>query len=143
MTDRGQPIGDLEARIASRGCECQFEGIDEGGIVEDGAVAIDGGKVVAVDRREALERRFPDAETLGSPGDVVLPGLVNSHSHGWGLTTLQLGVDDDYLEAFNLNLLAATPQDVYAETLYSCAKLIRSGVTSVWHAGFSRDWSAG
>jgi cytosine/adenosine deaminase-related metal-dependent hydrolase len=115
--------------------------LPDGGIVEDGAVAIDGGKVVAVDRRDRLAREYPDTEQLGSPDDVVLPGLVNTHSHGWGLTTLQMGVADDYLEAFNINLLTATPPDVYAETLYSCAKLIRSGVTSVWHAGFSRDWS--
>jgi cytosine/adenosine deaminase-related metal-dependent hydrolase len=115
--------------------------LPDGGIVEDGAVAIDGGKVVAVDRRERLQREYPDAEQLGTPEDVVLPGLVNSHSHGWGLTTLQMGVADDYLEAFNVNLLTATPPDVYAETLYACSKLIRSGVTAVWHAGFSRDWS--
>ena len=52
-----------------------------------------------------------------------------------------MGVADDYLEVFNINLLAATPPNIYAETLYACAKLIRTGVTSVWHAGFSRDWS--
>jgi 5-methylthioadenosine/S-adenosylhomocysteine deaminase len=112
-----------------------------GGVIDDGAVAIGDGKVVAVDRHDLLARRYPDAESLGSADDIVLPGLVNSHSHGWGLTPLQMGVDDDYLEVFNINLLAATPPDVYAETLYSCAKLLRTGVTSVWHAGFSRDWS--
>ncbi len=97
--------------------------------------------MVAVDRYERLARRYPEAESLGTADDIVVPGLVNSHSHGWGLTPLQMGVADDYLEVFNINLLAATPPDVYAETLYACAKLIRTGVTAVWHAGFSRDWS--
>ena len=64
-----------------------------GGIIEDGAVAIEDGKVVAVDRHDLLARRYPEAEALGSADDVVLPGLVNSHSHGWGLTPLQMGVD--------------------------------------------------
>jgi 5-methylthioadenosine/S-adenosylhomocysteine deaminase len=46
-----------------------------------GAVAFAGGEVVAVGPFDELGRRFPDAEVVGDDQGVVLPGLVNAHTH--------------------------------------------------------------
>jgi imidazolonepropionase len=51
------------------------------GLLEDGAIAIRGGKIEAVGSREGLRDRFPDAERLDLSGHVLTPGLVDSHTH--------------------------------------------------------------
>ena len=92
--------------------------LPSGGILEDGAVAIADGKVV--DRRSTGDAgaEIPRGRVARVLVGRRASGLVNSHTHGWGLTGIQMGVEDDYLESFNMNLLAAAPPDVYAETLY-------------------------
>ena len=47
-------------------------------VLRDGAVALDGDRVVALGPRPALEERFGQAERLDA---VVLPALVNAHLH--------------------------------------------------------------
>jgi 5-methylthioadenosine/S-adenosylhomocysteine deaminase len=51
------------------------------GDLEDGAVAFAGGEVLAVGPFGELAARFPDAEVTGDDHGVVLPGLVNAHTH--------------------------------------------------------------
>ena len=58
-----------------------------------GAVAIDGSDIVAVDATEAIQRRFRGRETIDATGHVVLPGLVNTHTHA--PMVLYRGLADD------------------------------------------------
>jgi cytosine/adenosine deaminase-related metal-dependent hydrolase len=51
------------------------------GDLEGGAVAFAGGEVLAVGPFEELAARFPGAEVTGDDHGVVLPGLVNAHTH--------------------------------------------------------------
>ena len=51
------------------------------GDLEGGAVAFAGGEVLAAGPFEELAARFPDAEVTGDDHGVVLPGLVNGHTH--------------------------------------------------------------
>ena len=51
------------------------------GDLEDGAVAFAGGEILAVGPFGELAARFPDAEVTGDDHGVVLPGLVNAHTH--------------------------------------------------------------
>jgi 5-methylthioadenosine/S-adenosylhomocysteine deaminase len=51
------------------------------GDLEDGAVAFAGGEILAVGPYGELAARFPDAEVSGDDHGVVLPGLVNAHTH--------------------------------------------------------------
>ena len=51
------------------------------GDLEGGAVAFAGGEVLAVGPFEELAARFPEAEVTGDDHGVVLPGLVNAHTH--------------------------------------------------------------
>jgi 5-methylthioadenosine/S-adenosylhomocysteine deaminase len=111
-----------------------------GGRLSHGAVVLDEGKVVAVDDYDVLKARHPDAEEIGSDDHVVMPGLINTHHHGTGLSMFQLGTGDDYLEPWLLDWFCTKPLDAYLDTLYACMKLIRSGVTTVLHAAYSRDW---
>ena len=63
-------------------------------VIEDGAVAIRGDRIVAVDTHAALAESGPFETTLDARNMVVLPGLVDCHAHaGHGLVKT-LGGDD-------------------------------------------------
>ncbi|MCK7593814.1 TRZ/ATZ family hydrolase [Pseudomarimonas salicorniae] len=64
-----------------------------GVVLEDHAVAVSGGRIVAIGPREDLEARFDANERLERPGAILLPGLVNAHTHN--PMTLMRGVADD------------------------------------------------
>jgi 5-methylthioadenosine/S-adenosylhomocysteine deaminase len=110
-----------------------------GGVFEHGAVVIDGDRVVAVGRYDELRERHPEARELGSERHVILPGLVNAHQHGQGLSTIQLGLLDDFLEPWAAAFWARChPLDIYLDTLYAAARMIRAGVTTAVHFGYGR-----
>lgn len=50
-------------------------------IILDGALAVEGERLVAVDKAQALRERFPAAPRTELHGKVVTPGLVNTHVH--------------------------------------------------------------
>jgi 5-methylthioadenosine/S-adenosylhomocysteine deaminase len=52
-----------------------------GGVRPGASVAVEHDRIAAVGCREELRRRFPAAQLLDAGGSVVLPGLVNAHSH--------------------------------------------------------------
>ncbi len=55
--------------------------LGELGLVEDGAVAIRGGQIVAVGPAATLRERYDSAERLDAGGGVVTPGFVDPHTH--------------------------------------------------------------
>lgn len=48
---------------------------------EEVGVAVEGGRITAVESFEELGARFPDAETIELDSHVLMPGLVNAHGH--------------------------------------------------------------
>ena len=101
-------------------------------VLEDGAVLVQGGRIVEVGAWPGLRARHGDAEVLGSDDNVILPGFVNAHHHV-GLTPIQLGVPDDPLELWFVTRMAGRDVDPYLDTLYSAFEMLRSGVTTVQH----------
>lgn len=75
-----------------------------------------------------------DVEVVDLPGQLVMPGLVNAHQHGRGLTSLQLGAADDVLEQWLATKRLRAPIDPYAMTLLAAMQMIASGVTSAIQA---------
>jgi imidazolonepropionase len=51
------------------------------GVVDDGAVAVRGGRVVATGPTDALARAYRAADEVDLGGRVVLPGFVDCHTH--------------------------------------------------------------
>ena len=51
------------------------------GILDNAAVAIANGRIEAVGLRDELERRYADSERVDCGGRVLMPGLVDSHTH--------------------------------------------------------------
>ena len=59
-----------------------------------GAVLIQDGAVAEVGERDALRRAHPRTPEAGGAGMLVLPGLINAHHHGMGISSVQLGYPD-------------------------------------------------
>src|SRR5512135_1277783 len=51
------------------------------GIVENGAIAVDGGKIVEVGASSDLRMRYDAGRTINANGNAVVPGFVDPHTH--------------------------------------------------------------
>lgn len=108
------------------------------GLLEDGAALVDGSEIVETGEWSSMQSRHPGAEVIGSDAHLVVPGFVNAHHHGRGLSAVQLGVPDSVLERWILDFWGMPPLDIYLDTLYSTIRMVRSGVTAVLHSGYPR-----
>ncbi|HSD43613.1 MAG TPA: amidohydrolase family protein [Burkholderiales bacterium] len=114
-----------------------------GGAVTDGAIAIEDGVVAAVGPFSEIKTRYPSARVLGDGTQLLMPGLIDAHSHGRGLSPIQKGVPTDFLEnaLFDWAYMPVLPPEL---TSGLCAlRHIRSGCTTLHHNGFDEDGSAG
>lgn len=103
------------------------------GIIRNGAVAVSGRDIVEVGPYRDLKTSYSAATVLGSSRYWVIPGFVNAHQHGKGLTDFQLGGEDD---CFEISRFAASPRaalDPYLDVLYACKTMIESGITTCLH----------
>src|SRR5215813_11051360 len=50
-------------------------------VIDRGSVAIDGRDIVDVDTAANIAARFTARETIDASGAVVMPGLINTHTH--------------------------------------------------------------
>jgi imidazolonepropionase len=69
------------ARVRDRGVPRKGAQQRELDIIEDGAVAVRGGRIIAVGTTEYISEMYDDAPVFDASGKTVLPGLVECHSH--------------------------------------------------------------
>jgi len=100
-----------------------------------GAVAIDGRDIVAVGTPEAIAGRFSAAEVIDASGALVLPGLVNTHTHA--PMVMYRGLADDlalmdWLQKYIFPAEAKTvsPEMVRVGTRLAALEMIQSGTTT-------------
>ena len=99
----------------------------------DGAVVISGNVVESVGSSHELLRRYPDARQIGGERFLMIPGLINGHSHGKGLSDFQRGAKDNTLESWILSTRKHIPLPVADDIGFSAARLLKSGVTTTMH----------
>ncbi|HEU4595976.1 MAG TPA: amidohydrolase [Pyrinomonadaceae bacterium] len=104
-------------------------------VIEDGAIAVEAGRIVAVGARRDIERRYFPAEVINARGRAVIPGLVNGHTHV--PMTLFRGIADDldlneWLTKFIFPAEAknVTEDFVRTGTQLGLAEMIRGGTTT-------------
>ncbi len=54
---------------------------NENTFIENGAVYIEGAKILETGQTKALKAKYPDAEFIDAGGRVIMPGLINTHHH--------------------------------------------------------------
>ena len=60
---------------------------------EDGAVALDGEVIKEVGALSELRAKYPDAEFVDARGGVIMPGLINVHTHIYSGLARGLSID--------------------------------------------------
>ncbi|HYN84501.1 MAG TPA: amidohydrolase [Pyrinomonadaceae bacterium] len=111
---------------------------DQRRVIEDGAVAVSKGRIVAVGTRAEVERRHalaPRGQRIDASGKVVLPGLVNGHTHVPMTLFRGLADDLDLNEWLTKYIFPAEAKNVTEDfvrvgTRLGLAEMIRGGTTT-------------
>ena len=119
---------------------------DNGVFYENGAVVIDGEQIVEVGDSAALRQKYPDADVIDAQGGVIMPGLINAHTHiysalarglsinGYNPTNFYEVLDGQWWYIDRHLTLEATRASAQALVIDS----IKQGVTTIFdhHASF-------
>jgi 5-methylthioadenosine/S-adenosylhomocysteine deaminase len=138
-------VGRLIASIAAQDAPRQVSIVVAGGIVvtvdgarniyDPGSVAIDGRNIVAVGPAADIAARFKATEQVNAVGSVIIPGLINTHTHA--PMVLYRGLADDlplqeWLEKYIFPAEAKTVsrEMVRVGTRLAALEMIQSGTTA-------------
>jgi len=111
--------------------------------IENGAVAIEARRIAGVGTHAEIVERFPDSHVQLLGEAVILPGLVNAHTH------LELTALRDYLENEEKDFFAwlrkltiarlerMTPDDIRVSATWGACEAVRAGITCVADASDS------
>jgi len=106
----------------------------QAGLLHDHGLVITRETISEIGPADELRRKYPDTPRLHTPHGLVMPGLVNTHTHA--AMSCFRGIADDlplmtWLEQHIFPVEARlTPEMVYQSTLLSIAEMIKSGTTS-------------
>jgi cytosine/adenosine deaminase-related metal-dependent hydrolase len=111
--------------------------------IENGAVAIEGQRIAGVGPRSEMVERFPEFRVEDFGEAVILPGLINTHTH------LELTAMRGYLENEERDFFAwlrkltvarlerLTPDDIQVSATWGACEAVRAGITCVADASDS------
>ena len=112
--------------------------------IPDGALAVSEGCITALGPKAHVENYFEARRTIDAGGGLIMPGLVNAHTHA--PMALFRGMADDlplkvWLEEYIFPAEArwVDADFVYWGALLSCAEMIRSGTTTFADGYFFED----
>ena len=101
---------------------------------EPGAVAVSGDSILAAGPEAEIKKTFAASQVVDCDGKVLMPGLVNAHTHV-PMTLLRGLADDLRLDVWLMGYMMpverefVSPDFVRLGTQLACAELIRTGVT--------------
>lgn len=104
-------------------------------VLEDGAVVISADRIIALGSRAEIDRKYVAARTIDGGNRVVMPGLINGHSHS--SMTLFRGMADDldlmtwlnqYI--FPMEGRFVNPEFIRTGSELACWEMIRGGTTT-------------
>ncbi|HEX7282481.1 MAG TPA: amidohydrolase, partial [Vicinamibacterales bacterium] len=104
-------------------------------ILNPGSIAIAGNIIVAIDTPSNITARYKAADTIDASGKVVMPGLINTHTHAAMVMYRGLGNDlalMDWLQKYIFPAEAKTvsPEFVRIGTRLAALEMIQSGTTT-------------
>ena len=105
-----------------------------GALLENHAVAVDSGRIVDVVAGDEADNRFRARSRTRLDGQILIPGLVNLHTHA--AMSLFRGLADDLhlMDWLSKHIWPAegkhvSEQFIYDGTLLACAEMLRCGIT--------------
>ena len=111
--------------------------------IEDGAIAVGGQSIVAVGDRARVTERFPQAQSRHYDDAIILPGLINTHTH-LELTAMRGYLEKEESDFFSwlkkltlARLHRMTADDLEVSALWGACEAVRAGITCVGDASDS------
>jgi 5-methylthioadenosine/S-adenosylhomocysteine deaminase len=104
-------------------------------LIEDGGIAVKGGRIVAVGSRSEVRDRYTARQTIDGSGKTIIPGLINGHTHIPMVLFRGLADDLDLQEWLTKYIFPAEAKNVTEEfvrtgTRLGLAEMIRGGTTT-------------
>ena len=104
-------------------------------VIENGGVAVKGGRIVSVGSVTDIDRNYSAREIVNATGKVVIPGLINGHTHVPMTLFRGLADDLDLQEWLTKYIFPAEAKNVTEDfvrvgTRLGLAEMIRSGTTT-------------
>jgi cytosine/adenosine deaminase-related metal-dependent hydrolase len=103
--------------------------------IADGAIVVEGQRIVSVAGRVGLAREFPHATVRDFGASAIIPGLINSHSH-LELTAMRGFLENEETDFFawlkkltTARLEQLTADDLRVSAAWGACEAVRSGVT--------------
>jgi 5-methylthioadenosine/S-adenosylhomocysteine deaminase len=130
---RGRGRGTLVDLIIRGGTIVTMD--NERRVIEDGSVVVLGGRIVAVGTQAEIDAKYTARETLDARGRVVIPGLINGHTHVPMTLFRGLADDLDLNEWLTKYIFPAEAKNVTEEFVrvgarLGLAEMIRGGTTT-------------
>jgi len=100
--------------------------------IEDGGLRITNDLITALGPSEELLRRYPGEETLVAAGMLIMPGLIDAHTHTHRILFRGAPAGHESLAARTGEALLDYETIRYA-TLAHCIEALRNGVTTLFH----------
>ena len=121
--------------------------VEPAGALSGHALLVDGGKIVALLPAAEATRSYAPRERVDLPHHVLLPGLVNAHTHS-AMTLLRGIADDVPLHAWLTEHIwprearFVSPDFVHDGTLVAAAEMLKGGITCCSDMYFYPDAAA-
>jgi 5-methylthioadenosine/S-adenosylhomocysteine deaminase len=123
-------------------------------VIENGAVAVKDGRIAAVGRAAEIERSYAAREIVNATGKVVIPGLINGHTHVPMTLFRGLADDLDLQEWLTKYIFPAEAKNVTEDFVrvgarLGLAEMLRGGTTTYCDMYYFEDaiadetWKAG
>ncbi len=97
------------------------------------------GKVAESGDFQALRKKYPKASVKGNGEQLLLPGFVDGHSHGSGLSAIQKGIKYDFLENVLIDWARMIDIDPELNAMMSAVRHLRSGCTTMHHNNWGEE----
>ena len=104
-------------------------------LIENGAVVIKGDRILAVEKESDGRQKYEAKQTLDARGQLVIPGLINTHGHA--PMVLFRGIADDLklMDWLNQYIFPAEKKNVDEAfvrwgTKLACVEMLKSGTTT-------------
>lgn len=116
-------------------------------IVQPGAVAMKGDRIVAVGTPAEVSERYTSKRVIDRPYSLVMPGLIDTHTHA-PMSLLRAIADDKRLDdwlthyIFPAESKNVTPDFVKWGTRLACLEMIRAGITTYTDMYYFEDVEA-
>jgi 5-methylthioadenosine/S-adenosylhomocysteine deaminase len=104
-------------------------------VIHQGAIAIQDGKIIAVDTAQAIAEAYTAEDIIDCQGHYIMPGLVNAHTHV-PMTLLRGLADDLRLDVWLMGYMMPVEREFVNSdfcrlgTSLACAEMIRTGTTT-------------